>query len=203
MRWLLPLLICLPLGVRGGEWQVDKKTRDNQVKFTSRVTAFTFSGVTDQIDGFIYWEGDSLFAQKPRFHFEVNLAGFDTGIGKRDRDMREVLDTEKWPRAVYKGEIAGHAAVDSTVAAYRVETRGTLSLHGIDRSIGVPGTLVVEEGRSRIEAAFTLKLADYEIEAPSLAAFVKVSQEIALEVLVYLKHLAPVEDSQGTEGADR
>ena len=203
MRWLLPLLICLPLAVRGGEWQVDKKVRDNQVKFTSRVTAFTFSGVTDQIDGFLYWDGDSLFTPKTQFHFEVNLAGFDTGIGKRDRDMREVLDTEKWPKAVYKGEIAEHAAVDSTVAAYRVGTRGTLSLHGIDRAIEVPGTLVVEEGRSRIEAAFTLKLADYEIEAPSLAAFVKVSQEIALEVLVYLKHLAPVEDSQGTEGADR
>ena len=203
MRWLLPLLICLPLAVRGGEWQVDQKARDNQVKFTSRVTAFTFSGVTDQIDGFLYWEGDSLFAQKAQFHFEVNLAGFDTGIGKRDRDMREVLDTDKWSRAVYKGEIAEHPAVDSTVTAYRVKTKGTLSLHGIDRAIEVPGTVVVEEGRSRVEAAFTLKLADYEIEAPSLAAFVKVSQEIALEVLVYLKHLAPVEDSQGTEGADR
>ena len=188
MRWLLPLLICLPLAVRGGEWQVDKKARDNQVKFTSRVTAFTFSGVTDQIDGFLYWEGDSLFAQKPRFHFEVNLAGFDTGIGKRDRDMREVLDTEKWPKAVYKGEIAEHAAVDSTVTAYRVKTKGTLSLHGVDRAIEVPGTVVVEEGRSKVEAAFSFKLADYEIEAPSLAAFVKVNQEIALEVSVYLAH---------------
>ena len=117
--------------------------------------------------------------------------------------MREVLDTEKWPRAVYKGEIAEHAAVDSTVTAYRVKTKGTLSLHGVDRAIEVPGTVVVEEGRSKVEAAFSFKLADYEIEAPSLAAFVKVNQEIALEVLVYLKHLAPVEDSQGTEGADR
>ena len=203
MRWILTLLICLPLAVRGGEWQVDKKAGDNRVKFTSRVTAFTFSGVTDQIDGFVYWEGDSLFAQKAQFHFQVNLAGFDTGIGKRDRDMREVLDTEKWPRAVYKGVIAEHAAVDSTVAAYRVRTKGTLSLHGIDRAIEVPGTVVVEEGRSRIEAAFTLKLADYEIEAPSLAVFVKVSQEIALEVSVYMKHLAQAEDPQGTEGADR
>ncbi|MCY3760366.1 MAG: YceI family protein [Gemmatimonadetes bacterium] len=203
MPWILTSLICLPLAVRAGEWQVDNKAPDNHVKFTSRVTAFTFSGVTDQIDGFVYWEGDSLFARKSQFRFEVNLAGFDTGIGKRDRDMREVLDTEKWPRAVYKGVIAEHAAVDSTVAAYRVETRGTLSLHGVDRAIEVPGTVVLEEGRSRIEAAFTLKLADYEIEAPSLAAFVKVSQEIALEISVYMNHLAPAEDPRETEGADR
>ena len=188
MRWLLLLLICLPLGVRGDEWQVDKKARDNQIKFTSRVTAFTFSGVTDQIDGFIYWEGDSLFTPKTQLHFEVNLAGFDTGIGKRDRDMREVLDTDKWPRAVYNGQIAEHAAVDSTVVAYRVQTKGTLSLRGVDRAIEVPGTVVVEEGRSRVEAAFSFKLADYEIEAPTLAAFVKVSQEIAVEVSVNLAH---------------
>ena len=40
--------------------------------------------------------------------------------------------------------------------------------------------------RSKVEAAFSLKLADYDIEAPALAAFVKVSQEIDLEVSVFL-----------------
>ena len=204
MRWILTLLICLPLAVRGRRMAGRQEGRGQRGQVHLEGDGLhLFEGVTDQIDGFVYWEGDSLFARKAQFHFEVNLAGFDTGIGKRDRDMREVLDTEKWPRAVYKGEITGHAAVDSTAAAYRVGTKGTLSLHGVDRAIEVPGTVVVEEGRSRIEAAFTLKLADYEIEAPSLAAFVKVSQEIALEVSVYMKHLAPAEDPGGTEGADR
>ena len=100
--------------------------------------------------------------------------------------MREVLDTDKWPKAVYKGEITGLAAVDSSVTAFRVETRGTLSLHGVDRAIGVPGLVVVEGERSKVEAAFSIELADYGIEAPSLAAFVKVSQEIDLEVSVSL-----------------
>ena len=97
------------------------------------MAAFSFSGATDQIDGFIYWEGDSLSVEKSQLHFEVDLAGFDSGIGKRDRDMREVLGTDKWPKAVYKGEITELAAVDSTVTAFRVETRGTLSLHGVER----------------------------------------------------------------------
>ena len=44
----------------------------------------------------------------------------------------------------------------------------------------------MEGDRSRVEAAFSLKLADYDIEAPSLAAFVKVSQRIQLEVSVSL-----------------
>ena len=45
---------------------------------------------------------------------------------------------------------------------------------------------MVEGERARVEAAFSIELADYGIEAPSLAAFVKVSQEIDLEVSVSL-----------------
>lgn len=186
MRVLLALLICLPPAVEGGEWHVDREAEGNEVKYISTVAAFSFSGQTDQIDGFIYWEGDSLSVEDSQLHFEVNLASFDSGIGKRDRDMREVLDTDKWPKAVYKGELTELAAVDSTVTAFRVETRGTLSLHGVERAVGVPGLVVVEGHRSRVEAAFSLKLADYGIEAPSLAAFVKVSQEIDLAVSVSL-----------------
>ena len=187
---LIPLLLCLPLAVHGVEWQVDKTAGDNQVKFTSKVAGFAFSGVTGRIDGFIYRKEAPVLEPGNQLHFEVDLASFATGIGKRDRDMREVLDTDRWPKAVYKGEITGHAAVDSSVAAHRLETRGTLSLHGVDRAVEVPGTLVAAgEGRSRIEAAFVLKLADYRIEAPSLAAFLKVSQEIAVEVRFHLKQV--------------
>lgn len=189
VRWLLAFLLGAPLAVQGGEWQVDTKAEGNQVAFTSKVVALTFTGTTDKIDGFIYWEGDSLFAAKDQLHFEVELASFDTGIGKRDRDMRQVLGTDQWPKAVYQGAIAEHAAVDTTGVAYRVKTEGILSLHGVDRAIEVPGTVVVEEGRSKVEAAFTLKLADYNIEAPSLAAFVKVSEEVAVAVSFYLKHV--------------
>ena len=183
------MLLCFPLAVHGVEWQVDKTAGDNKVKFTSKVAGFAFSGVTGRIDGFIYRKEAPVFAPANQLHFEVDLASFATGIGKRDRDMRQVLDTDRWPKAVYKGEITGHAAVDSSLAAHRLRTRGILSLHGVNRAVEVPGTMVVEEGRSRVEAAFTLKLADYDIEAPSLAAFVKVGQEVAVEVRFHLKQV--------------
>ena len=189
MSRLILLLLCFPLAVHGVEWQVDKTAGDNQVKFTSKVAGFTFSGITDKVDGFIYRKEAPVLGPGNQFHFEVDLASFATGIGKRDRDMRQVLDTDRWPKTVYKGEITGHAAVDSSVAAHRLRTRGMLSLHGVDRTVEVPGTIVMEEGRSRVEAAFILKLADYRIEAPSLAAFLKVSQEIAVEVRFHLKQV--------------
>jgi hypothetical protein len=49
--------------------------------------------------------------------------------------------------------------------------------------------VLVEPGRSRIAAAFQIRLADYGIEAPSLAAFVKVNQEIDVTVSFAMKHV--------------
>ena len=107
MRGFLVLLICLPAAVEGGEWHVDRKAEGNEVKYTSTVAAFSFTGETGQIDGFIYWEGDSLSVENSQLHFEVNLASFDSGIGKRDRDMREVLDMTSGPRRCTRGRSPG------------------------------------------------------------------------------------------------
>lgn len=191
MRKLLVFaaLLCQAAVVYAGEWQVDKKVAGNQVEFTSEVAGFSFTGTTDKIDGFIYWEGEQLFAEKDTLQFEVELNSLDTGIGKRDRDMRKVLETDRWPKAVFKGEIVHHAPIDSTVTAYRVRARGRLSLHGVEREIEAPGTVIVEEGRSRIISRFTLELEDFAIEAPSLAAFIKVSQEIVIAVSITMKHV--------------
>lgn len=190
IRALLPaVFLWQSLAVHAGEWHVDKAVKHNQVRFTSQVAGLSFEGVTDRIDGYVYWEGQKPFEKNTQVLFEVELNTLDTGIGKRDRDMQEVLQTGKWPRAVFKGEITSWTTIDSTVTAYRGTVRGRLSLHGVERAMEAPGTIVVEGDRSKVVSSFTLRLADYGIEAPSLVAFVKVSQEIDIAVSCYLKHV--------------
>jgi polyisoprenoid-binding protein YceI len=191
MRIVAAGIVCLVLAgaVDAGEWHVDKKAKDNKVTFTSEVVALTFEGTTDKVDGYIYWEGETLFEKKDQLFFEVELNSLDSGIGKRDRDMRNVLDTKKWPKAVFKGEVASHSAIDSSVTAYRVVAKGTFSIHGVDKKIEVPGTIVVGAEHSQLEADFVIKLDDYDIEAPSLAAFIKVSQEVPVHLSLRMKHV--------------
>jgi polyisoprenoid-binding protein YceI len=189
MRWLL---VCgVLLGQAGtalaGEWQVDRQAKGNRVGFESTVAAFSFRGETDRLDGYAYWKGPDQFAPGNQVHFEVELDGLDTGIGKRDRDLREVLATARWPKAVFAGEVVRHEPVDSTVTAYRVTARGKMSLHGVDRELEVTGILVVEPGQWRVTAAFPLRLSDYAIQAPNLVAFVKVNDEIAIDVSLVMK----------------
>ena len=190
MRWIACAVVMLSAWpALGAEWHVDPEAEGNRVQFTSEVVSFDLSGATDQVDGFIYWEGDSLFARASQVHVEVDLNSLDTGIGKRDRHMRELLNTRTFPKAVFHGVVAAHAAVDTSITLYRVSVKGTMSLNGVDQELTVPGTLRVDADRWYAESAFTIRLADYQIKAPSLAAFVKVSEEVEITVSFAMKRV--------------
>ena len=188
MRWSLIATVLLVAGpALAGEWHVDGGAEGNRVQFTSEVVGFSFTGATDQVDGFIYWEGDSLLARASQVHFEVDLNSLDTGIGKRDRDMREVLDSGAFPKAVFHGVVEEHAAADTFITLYRIGVKGIMSLHGVDHELKVRGTIRAEGDRWYVESAFTIRLADYKIEAPSLVAFVKVSDEVKIAASFAMK----------------
>jgi polyisoprenoid-binding protein YceI len=195
-KLLIIVALCLlAANAQAGEWHVDKKAKDNLITFTSEVVSLTFDGTTDQVDGYIYWEGEKLFEKNDQFVFEVELASFDTGIGKRNRDMRDVLSTKKWPKAVFKGEIAQHRP-DSTANTYIAKAKGTFSMHGVEHKIEVPVQITIEDGHSTITAAFTVRLEDYAIEAPSLIAFVKMSEEVAVSVRLTMEHMHQGKDEK-------
>jgi len=188
MRWMISAVVLLGAWpALAGEWHVDGEAEGNRVQFTSEVVGFDFTGATDQVDGFMYWEGDSLFARASQVHFEVDLNSLDTGIGKRDRDMREVLNTREFPKAVFHGVVVEHAPADTSITLYRLSAKGVMSLHGVDQELTVPGTVHADGDRWYVESAFTIRLADYQIEAPSLAAFVKVSEDVKIVASFVMK----------------
>jgi len=184
--------ICLAgllfASAQAAEWQVDKQSK-NLVKFTSEVVVLTFDGVTDKIDGFIYWEGEKAFPESTRLRFEVDLNSIETGIGKRDRDMRDVLETGKWPFTSFEGTLTGVQPTDSSRSAYKATAKGKIFIHGVEREIEVPGTITMEQGKMHVIADFMVRLKDFNIAAPSLAAFVKVSEEILLHLDFYLSEI--------------
>jgi polyisoprenoid-binding protein YceI len=78
------------------EYHVDRKGQ-NLVKFISDAPLDNFEGTTDNVDGYIVWDGDNP-VNNSEFHFEAELSTLDTGIGLRNRHMREnYLETDKYP----------------------------------------------------------------------------------------------------------
>ncbi len=190
-RWLFGVWVLLGLTANSlaVEWQVDL-TKPRVAKFISRAPLEEFEGITEDIDGYLYWEDDSLFKNN-EFYFEVNLNTLDTGIGLRNRHMRErYLETDKWPVASYQGKIVDVAKTDSAgLTVYEVQTQGTFSVHGVERDIEVAGTVeMLEAGLMRIKAAFQIELPDYNIKIPQVMFF-KLNKVIKIRVMFHLKRV--------------
>lgn len=173
---ILSALFVLTLIIFAGEYNVDQ-SKQNMVKFISDAPVEDFEGTTAKIDGYIYWEGDDLTG-KSNLHFEVDLRTLDTGIGLRNRHMREnYLHTDKYPYAVYKGKVI--SAEKQSNNDIKVTTEGKMTIHGITKGMKIHGTVTPSGEGYRLKSNFSVKLPDYNIEVPKLM-FMRISEKIDL-----------------------
>lgn len=165
--------------VYSAEFHVDKSQK-NMVKFISDAPIEDFEGLTNQIDGYLYFEGDSL-TNKSSLYFEVDLSSLDTGIGLRNRHMREnYLETDKYPITHFSGKIVKPESI-SDEQGYKVQVAGKIYLHGVERPLEVNGILLGDENNYQIRTKFIVKLSDFNIEIPSIM-FYKIDEAMDLEL---------------------
>ncbi|MFQ5536845.1 MAG: YceI family protein [Gemmatimonadota bacterium] len=195
--------LAFPGGAAAQEFQVDLDAA-NVVRFISRASIEEFEGVTDRIDGYVYLPGVGPDGTLPlgepsesELYFEVDLASLDTGIGLRNRHMRDnYLEVEKFPYATYEARILSVAegSGGSGREGYRVISQGDLSIHGVTRRVRIPCDTEPEDASGfAVRCAFQVLLSDYEIEIPRVM-FLKLANEIRLEVEM---HLRPAPASSG------
>lgn len=181
---LVPGLLALATsaGVAGGqEFDVDHQAK-NLVRFVSRTTVQSFDGTTDRIDGYVLLGRTPLgpaSAGGSELYFEVDLASLDTGIGLRNRHMRdEYLEVARYPFATYQGRVV---QVDSADGGVRVTSQGTFSLHGVDKTMRISCDVVGAGDGYRATCAFPVRLSDFNVAIPRVM-FLKLADEIELNL---------------------
>lgn len=185
IKTILNLVIILLIysSMFAAEFIVDK-SKANQVKFISDAPVEDFEGVTDIINGYMYWEGDDMM-NKSLLYFEVDLTTLDTGIGLRNRHMRDnYLETDKFQYSSYEGKFKSIKKISET--EFEVELDGTMNIHGITKPLPVKGKMMKTDNGFRIESQFEVKLTDYKIDVPQLM-FMKISEVMKLNVDFYMK----------------
>lgn len=179
--FLLASVFVIP--VYSTEYNVDK-TKKNSVKFISDAPIEDFEGVTDNIDGYLIYDGEDIAANSS-LYFETDLRTIDTGIGLRNRHMREnYLETDKYPMAQYKGKIT--KAEKKPNGEYEVEADGDMSIHGVTRNLKVKGVIIDQGDGLKIRTNFIVKLSDHKIDIPQVM-FMKINEEMKLELIFHLK----------------
>jgi polyisoprenoid-binding protein YceI len=164
---LLSLLVGAP-AARGAEFVVSPGP-PNRVVFVSKAATETFDGKTDRISGTIVVSDDGV-GDSVTVRIEVDVASLDTGIGKRNRHMRENhLETDAFPTAVFAGASvrgpAGAVLAPGETVAFDVE--GTFTLHGVSRRMRLAVSVTPRDAQIlEFDAAFPIRLADFDIARP-------------------------------------
>ena len=97
------------------------------------------------------------------------------------------MDSEKNPKAMFKGKIADLAAVNFTKdGTYKVNVSGDLTLHGVTKPVTTSASITVKGKAISSVSELAVKLADYGVNGPAIAAG-KVAEEAKIMVSASFK----------------
>jgi polyisoprenoid-binding protein YceI len=172
-----------PVHLNGQEFHVDLDA-DNTVLFISSAAIEVVEGRTDRIDGYIVLDSERVEAGEPSgptgFYLEVDLASLDTGLGLRNRHMRNnYLEVKEFPYATFDGTIQDVERLPAE--RFRVWGVGAMEIHGVSREMRIPCDLSPEADGYRAHCSFEVLLTDFDIKIPKLM-FLKLANEIRLEL---------------------
>lgn len=110
----------------------------------------------------------------------IDLKGAKTGDKRRDRIMHEeVLETGKYPTAVFRAEKVRGAVPDS--GAGQVTLDGTLSFHGADHKVSLPAKVDVQNGRVQADTELEIPYVEWGLHDPSIV-MLRVAKVVTVKV---------------------
>lgn len=99
------------------------------------------------------------------------------------------VESDKYPKSTFKGSISNIASIDfSKDGTYPVEMKGTLTIHGVTKNITPKSKIVIKGGKVNALTSFTILLADYNIDIPSVVAD-KISRTVKIDANMWLDPL--------------
>lgn len=146
------------------------------VEFASKVPLHSFTGVSEHLTGMIDPE-------KNLIDFYVDLKTLKTGIGKRDRDMYETLNTDEYPFAEFTGSFDSSVPPSlSSGDSLSVSVSGDFTINGISNSMTIEGILIPVKDGLKLESEFKIDLSDHQIKPPGILFYrVDEVQDVSLE----------------------
>jgi polyisoprenoid-binding protein YceI len=114
----------------------------------------------------------------------VAIADMDTDNSKRDKNMREMFDAKKYPL------ITGSAGPVALKDIRTMQKKGSDSAHKIMFKLKIRDTVkpvtatiknfVETDSRITADIAFTLSLAEYQLQPPSVLGMIKVDDKVTV-----------------------
>lgn len=120
--------------------------------------AHKWSGTSHRVSGTLVVEGGRVV----RGQASAPVTSFDSGNRSRDSNMASDTEAYIYPNVTFQ------AASVSAPSNGRATVRGTLTFHGVARTVSVPVQVSVSDQQVRLQGEFDVTLTEFGIERPSL-----------------------------------
>lgn len=81
------------------------------------------------------------------------------------------MDSDKFPKASFKGKITNLSAVNFKAdGTYTATVEGDLTMHGVTKKVSAPAKIIVSGSGITTTSEFSVKVADYNVSGPAIGA---------------------------------
>jgi len=133
------------------------------IKALTTEGASVYNAATDELD----------------FSVAINSFQFEKSLMQQHFNA-DYMESDKFPRATFKGKIEEHVDVTKD-GAYPVTATGQLTVHGVTRTRTIPGNLLVKNGIVTMTSEFMVKCVDHHIDVPQIV-FHHIAESIKMNI---------------------
>lgn len=140
-------------------------TRHGQISFFSKTPMENIEAVNNEV-------ASALNTQTGEIGFAVLVKSFHFERALMEQHFNETyMESDKMPKASFKGKITQLSAVDFTRdGTYPVTAEGDMTIHGVTRKVSIAGTIIIKGGLPQVLAKCKVVPKDYNIKIPGLVA---------------------------------
>ena len=174
MRIFLPYLITVIFSAASISHSIAQVFSGNNgiIRFESDAPLELISASSNELKGAINLEDGSFAFTLDNGSFK----GFNSPL-QQEHFYENYIEVDKYPRSTFTGKII--EPIGQGQGEFSVRAKGILNIHGVEQERIIRSVLTLEEGKTTLQATFTLMLRDHNIEIPRV-----VNQKIAEEITV-------------------
>lgn len=178
------MILCL-LWVFGTQITFAQKymSRTGQIVFDASTALENIHAVNNESAAIVDLKSGSVVMQTLIRGFKMEKALMQEHFNE------DYMESGRLPNATFKGSIQNVDKINTdNKAEQQVYIKGNLNLHGVSHNITVPAMIRIIDGELSVRTNFKIRLADYNINIPSLVRD-KISKEVNIKVTVRLKKM--------------
>jgi len=153
-------IVLLMAGVFSFAFAAGEYMVSGRIVYEARSPIGAFKGENPTVSGGLSWDPQT---RKAEGQICVDLATWDSGEPLRDRHTSAMFEVDTYPKGCF--ELTGVRAV---AAAGEFVLLGNLTLHGVTRTIEIPGKMREEGSKLYFEGYFETKITDWKMKRPSM-----------------------------------